>query len=82
MNTMDALKDLLIELDCTQDHVMELVNSYREVTNGHRSVPACVALAVFLKFLIANADGNDPEKALEIILELADAYECDLRQTD
>lgn len=78
MNTMDDLKELLIEMDCTPDHVGELVNAIRELSNGHRRLPVCMAFAVYLKFLIEQSDG-DPKKELEIILDLANAYGVDLR---
>lgn len=81
MHTMDDLKDLLISMDCTPDHVGELVNAIRELTNGHRRLPVCMALAVYLKFLIEQTDG-DPKAELEVILDLADAYGVDLRQRD
>ena len=81
MNTMDELKDLLMEMDCTPDHVAELVNAIRELSNGHRRLPVCIALAVYLKFLIEQTDG-DPKEELEIILDLANAYGVDLRQRD
>ena len=81
MNTMDELKDLLMEMDCTPDHVAELVNAIRELANGHRRLPVCIALAVYLKFLIEQTDG-DPKEELEIILDLANAYGVDLRQRD
>lgn len=79
MNTMDDLKDLLNEMDCTPEHVGELVNVMRELSDGHRRLLVCVALAVYLKFLISQSDGDDHEKELEVILDLADAYGVDLR---
>lgn len=82
MNTMDDLKDLLNEMDCTPEHVGELVNAMRELSDGHRHLPVCVALAVYLKFLISQSNGDDHEKELEVILDLADAYGVDLRPRD
>lgn len=82
MNTMDDLKELLAEMDCTPEHVEELVNAIRVLSNGHRRLPVCMALAVYLKFLISQSDGDDHEKELEVILDLADAYGVDLRQRD
>lgn len=79
MNTMDDLKDLLISMDCTPAHVGELVNAIRELSNGHRRFPVCMALAVYLKFLIEQTEG-DPKKELEIILDLADAYGVNLQK--
>lgn len=81
MNTMDDLKDLLISMDCTPAHVMELVNDIRDLSNGHRRLPVCMALAVYLKFLIEQTDG-DPKEELEVILDLANAYGVELRQRD
>lgn len=82
MNTMDDLKHLLIEMDCTPDHVGELVNAIRDLSNGHRRLPVCMALAVYLKILISQSDRDDHEQELEVILSLADAYEVDNRQRD
>lgn len=82
MNTMDDLKDLLIEMDCTPEHVGELVNAIRDLSNGHRRLPVCMALAVYLKFLISQSDGDDHEQELEVILDLADAYGVNLRQRE
>ena len=79
MHTMDDLKDLLIEMDCTPDHVGELVNAIHEVSNGHRRFPVCMALAVYLKLLISQSDCN-PKEELDIILDLADAYGVTLQK--
>lgn len=81
MNTMDKLKDLLNEMDCTPDHIEELVNAIREICNGHRRLPVCIALAVLLKYLIEQTDG-DPKGELETIMDLANAYGVNLRQRD
>lgn len=82
MNTMDDLKHLLIEMDCTPDHVGELVNAIRDLSNGHRRLPVCMALAVYLKILISQSERDDHEQELEVILALADAYGVENRQRD
>lgn len=82
MNSMDDLKHLLIEMDCTPDHVGELVNDICDLFNGHRRLPVCLALAVYLKLLISQSEGDDHEKELEVILDLADVYGVENRQRD
>lgn len=82
MHTMEDLKNLLLEMDCAPEQVAELVNGLGEVGNGHRRFPVCIALAVYLKFLVAHSGGDDPEQELELILDLAEAYGVDVRQDD
>lgn len=42
MDKMNELKALLYDMDCTTQHVAELVNEFREDSNGHRRLP-CVS---------------------------------------
>lgn len=82
MHTMEDLKNLLTSMDCTPDNVELLVYGFNGAAEGYRRLPVCVALAVYLKYLVEHAGGDDAQEQLELILDLANAFTVELGQDD
>ena len=80
MSKYNEIAELLIDTGCDPENIAGLVNSICQATNGNAVLPVGIAVAIYLKSLAQRlCDDNDADTNLAVLLDLADAYNVDIR---
>ena len=83
MSTTNNIETLLIEAGCDGASIEGLVDRICQATKGKEVLAVGIAAAIYLKFVARQlcADNNDSTN-LNVLLDLADAYDVDIRRRD
>ena len=80
MSKYNEIAELLIDAGCDAENIEGLVNSLCQAMNGNAVLPVGIAVAIYLKTLAQRlCDDNDADTNLAVLLDLADAYNVDVR---
>ena len=80
MSKNNKIAELLIEAGCDPENIEGLVNRLCQAMNGNAVLPVGIAVAIYLKSLAQKlCDDNDAGTNLEVLLDLAAAYNVNIR---
>ena len=80
MSKNNDIENMLIEAGCDAENIEGLVTRLCHAMNGNAVLPAVIAVAIYLKSLAQRLyDDNDADTNLRALLDLADAYNVDIR---
>lgn len=81
MSKYNEIAELLNDAGCDPENIEGLVKSLCQVMNGNEVLPVGIAVAIYLKILAQMlCDDNDAATNLAVLLDLADAYDVDIRR--
>lgn len=80
MSKNNEIAELLIEAGCDPENIDRLVKRLCQAMNDNAVLPVGIAVAIYLKSLAQRlCDDNDADTNLDVLLDLADAYNVDVR---
>lgn len=81
MSKTNKIAELLIEAGCDPENIKGLVKRLCKATKGKGRLQIGIAVAIYLKFIAQQlCDDNDEQTNLEVLLDLANAYDVSNRR--